>query len=45
MHGETVKFTNAIVLVWLVAIISPYMDIIFSNLCTGICYKVSHCYY
>jgi len=25
---------NAVVLVWLVAIISPYMDIIFYNLCT-----------
>jgi hypothetical protein len=29
----------------LVAIISPYLDIIFSNLCTDICHKVSNFYY
>lgn len=36
---------NAVFLVRSVAIISPYLDIIFSNLCTDICHKVSHCYY
>ena len=36
---------NPIVLVRLVAIISPYLDMIFSNLCTDVCHKVSHCYY